>query len=79
MDKPNLSTTIGEVNFSLEWDADIAQMPKAQRVRALKLIDSFRAAGENGAPKEKRTRKPKGRTEIPVDANATILNIRESE
>lgn len=52
-------TKIGNAEFTLTWTEDIAVMEKSHRTRALKLIDIFRAAGENSAPKVGR---PKGST-----------------
>lgn len=52
-------TKIGSAEFTLQWTEDIAVMERNHRTRALKLIDTFRAAGENGAPKERKKRTPK--------------------
>jgi hypothetical protein len=65
-----IKTQIGPAEFKLTSDVDIAAMDKNHRTRALKLIDSFRAAGENGAPKERRTRKPRQRGESAIEQAA---------
>lgn len=62
-----MEATIGTVKFNLTWEGDIAaDLDGGEQQRALKMVKDFkRLAGENGAPKERKTR-----TKKPKDAAA---------
>lgn len=72
-------TKIGTAEFTLTWTEDIAVMEKNHRTRALRLIDAFRAAGENGVPKERKTRTRRERPLTPADDMADAISLRKSE
>jgi len=66
-----LEAKIGTITFKLTWDGDIvAALSGGEQDRARKLVNGFKAAGENGAPKERRTRKSKQRGATDLEQGA---------
>lgn len=74
----SVEAKIGSVTFTLSWDGDImVALSGGEQDRARKLVNGFKLLGsENGAPKERKKRTLKDRTErLPADASGLAASL----